>query len=72
MHINISFILANKRDEIVTKHAIKTYGRSGYIAPLILKVGTLLHSPLAFALGQGLQVRTNYEAGWTLELDCTF
>lgn len=44
MHINISFILANKRDDIVTTHAIKTHGSSGCIAPLILKVGTLLHS----------------------------
>jgi len=60
------------KDETVTTRAIKTYGRSGYIAPLILKVGTLLHSPLALALGQGLQLRTNYEAGWALELDWTF
>jgi len=61
--------LANKRDEIVTTHAIKTYEISGYIAPLILTVSTLLHFPLASTLGQGLPVRTNYEAGWTLELD---
>jgi len=33
-------MLANKRDEIVATHTIKTYGRSGYIAPLILKVGS--------------------------------
>jgi len=69
MHINISFILANKRDDIVTTHIIKTYGSSGRIAPLILKVGSLLHSPLALTLAQGLPVRTNYEAGWALELD---
>jgi hypothetical protein len=69
MHINIDFILENKRDETVTINAIKTYGRSGYIAPLIFKVGTLLHSPLPLTLGQGLPVRTNYEVGYAQELD---
>lgn len=65
MHIKSSFILANKRGKTATLHAMKLYGTSGCTAPLILKVISQLHGPLALRAGKQLPVPTDYEVGWT-------
>jgi hypothetical protein len=72
MYINSSFILTNKRGETVTLHAIKVYGTSGYISPLILKMSAQFHAPLALRSGKELPVPTNFEAGWVPQPVWTF
>jgi hypothetical protein len=64
MKINSLFILANKRDKIITLHAIKPCGRSGCISPLILIVRGQLHDQFALTSVKENPVPTNYETVW--------